>query len=115
MLFAKARQRYRAAPRDYSLREPKQRHEGIALSRHLGEGAMIYKHACALGWEGIVSKRLGSLSRWPFGSLAEDQEPRCTGGAAARRGRLGLMAGRRFPHGGLVRHSRRSYQPHLQW
>jgi hypothetical protein len=61
MLFAKARQRYRAAPRDYSLREPKQRHEGIALSRHLGEGAMIYKHACALGCEGIVSKRLGRL------------------------------------------------------
>ena len=25
-----------------------------------GEGAIIFKHACALGCEGIVSKRLGS-------------------------------------------------------
>ena len=73
-------------------------HDGIALNEQFkGDGAMIYKHACALGWEGIVSKRLGSLSRWPFGSLVEDQEPRCTGGAAARRGRLGLMEGRPFP------------------
>ena len=39
-------------------------YEGIALNEHFGgEGAIIYKHACALGCEGIVSKRLGSPYR----------------------------------------------------
>jgi hypothetical protein len=33
-------------------------HEGIALNEHFGgAGAVICKHACALGCEGIVSKR----------------------------------------------------------
>jgi bifunctional non-homologous end joining protein LigD len=37
---------------------------GIALNEHYtGDGAIIYKHACALGCEGVVSKRLGSLYR----------------------------------------------------
>ena len=36
-------------------------HPGIAFNQHYeDEGAIIYKHACALGCEGIVSKRLGS-------------------------------------------------------
>jgi bifunctional non-homologous end joining protein LigD len=36
-------------------------HDGIALNEHFGgDGAVIYKHACALRCEGIVSKRLGS-------------------------------------------------------
>jgi len=31
------------------------------LNEHYeGDGAIIYKHACKLGCEGIVSKRLGS-------------------------------------------------------
>src|SRR6516165_540303 len=34
--------------------------EGIAFNEH---GAIIYQHACALGCEGIVSKRLGSPYR----------------------------------------------------
>jgi bifunctional non-homologous end joining protein LigD len=35
--------------------------DGIVFSEHYsGEGAIFYKHACALGCEGIVSKRLGS-------------------------------------------------------
>jgi ATP-dependent DNA ligase len=39
-------------------------HDGIALNKHYdGDGAVIYKHACALGCEGIVSKRLGSIYR----------------------------------------------------
>jgi bifunctional non-homologous end joining protein LigD len=39
-------------------------HEGIAFNAHYdGDGATIYKHACALGCEGIVSKRLGSPYR----------------------------------------------------
>jgi bifunctional non-homologous end joining protein LigD len=39
-------------------------HEGIALNQTFREdGAVIYKHACALGCEGIVSKRLGTPYR----------------------------------------------------
>ncbi len=45
-------------------RLPRHEHRGIAFNRHFdGEGAIIYKHACALGCEGIVSKRLGSPYR----------------------------------------------------
>jgi len=37
---------------------------GIAFNKHFdGDGAAIFKHACALGCEGIVSKRLGSHYR----------------------------------------------------
>jgi len=36
----------------------------IALNEAFGgDSAVIYKHACALGCEGIVSKRLGSPYR----------------------------------------------------
>jgi bifunctional non-homologous end joining protein LigD len=39
-------------------------HDGISINEHFaGDGAMIFKHACALGCEGIVSKRLGSPYR----------------------------------------------------
>ena len=39
-------------------------HPGIAINQHYeGDGTVIYKHACALGCEGIVSKRLGSPYR----------------------------------------------------
>jgi ATP-dependent DNA ligase len=35
-----------------------------AINEHFsGDGAVIYKHACGLGCEGIVSKRLGSPYR----------------------------------------------------
>ena len=38
--------------------------QGIAYNEHYdGDGTIIYKHACALGCEGIVSKRLGSPYR----------------------------------------------------
>jgi bifunctional non-homologous end joining protein LigD len=37
---------------------------GIALNEHYeGDGEIIFKHACKLGCEGIVSKRIGSLYR----------------------------------------------------
>jgi bifunctional non-homologous end joining protein LigD len=37
---------------------------GLALNEHFsGDGAVIFKHACRLGCEGIVSKRLGSAYR----------------------------------------------------
>jgi bifunctional non-homologous end joining protein LigD len=39
-------------------------HDGIALNEcYDGEGRVIFKHACALGCEGIVSKKLGSPYR----------------------------------------------------
>ena len=39
-------------------------HDGIALNEHFeGDGAAVFKHACALGCEGIVSKRRGSQYR----------------------------------------------------
>ena len=38
--------------------------DGIAFNQHYeGDGAAIFEHACALGCEGIVSKRLGSHYR----------------------------------------------------
>jgi bifunctional non-homologous end joining protein LigD len=39
-------------------------HPGIVLDEHyVGDGDIVYKHACKLGCEGIVSKRLGSYYR----------------------------------------------------
>ena len=37
---------------------------GVAINEiFAGDGPMIYNHACALGCEGVVSKRLGSTYR----------------------------------------------------
>jgi bifunctional non-homologous end joining protein LigD len=42
----------------------RQRRDGLVLNAHYdGDGATIYQHACKLGCEGIVSKRLGSPYR----------------------------------------------------
>ena len=42
----------------------RRQHAGIAFNRHFDiEGDIVYRHACALGREGIVSKRLGSPYR----------------------------------------------------
>jgi bifunctional non-homologous end joining protein LigD len=39
-------------------------HLGIVLNEHYeGDGEIVFKHACKLGCEGIVSKRLGSMYR----------------------------------------------------
>ena len=41
-----------------------QKRDGVVLNAHYdGDGATIYQHACKLGCEGIVSKRLGSPYR----------------------------------------------------
>jgi bifunctional non-homologous end joining protein LigD len=38
--------------------------DGIAFNKHFdGDGQIVFEHACALGCEGIVSKRLGSHYR----------------------------------------------------
>jgi len=43
------------------LRKP---HHGIAFNEHFdGDGATIYRKACAVGCEGLVSKRRGSPYR----------------------------------------------------
>jgi bifunctional non-homologous end joining protein LigD len=39
-------------------------HPGIVFNEHYeGDGEIVFQHACALGCEGIVSKRLGSVYR----------------------------------------------------
>jgi bifunctional non-homologous end joining protein LigD len=56
---------------------------GIVVNEYFeGDGAIIYKHACALGCEGIVSKRLGTSYR--AGRSARHQESGCTCVATAR-------------------------------
>jgi hypothetical protein len=61
--------------------------EGIAFNLHYScEGAVIYKHACALGCEGIV--RL-SLPLWTCRLLGEDQEPSRARRQTRGRGGLG--------------------------
>ena len=53
--------KYRKRKLGKLLRAP---HLGIVLNEHYeGNGEIIFKHACKLGCEGIVSKRLGSLYR----------------------------------------------------
>ena len=38
--------------------------DGVAFNQHFeGGGVIVFQHACALGCEGIVSKRLGSHYR----------------------------------------------------
>ena len=40
------------------------RHPGIVFNAHyIVDGAIVFKNACALGCEGIVSKRIGSPYR----------------------------------------------------
>jgi bifunctional non-homologous end joining protein LigD len=46
------------------LRLIRDRHPGIVFNAHyIVDGAIVFKNACALGCEGIVSKRLGSPHR----------------------------------------------------
>jgi bifunctional non-homologous end joining protein LigD len=61
--------------------------DGIVYNEHFtGDSAIIFRHACALGCEGIVSKRLGSHYR-SGRVLAQDQKPdRASGKARGRRG-----------------------------
>jgi bifunctional non-homologous end joining protein LigD len=46
------------------LRLIRDRHPGIVFNAHyIVDGAIVFKNACALGCEGIVSKRLGTPYR----------------------------------------------------
>ena len=50
---------------------------GIRFNEHMqGDGETVFRHACKLGLEGIVSKRK-ALAR-----LAQDEERRCTSSEA---------------------------------
>ena len=51
-------------------------HPGIAFDTHyVVDGKVVFKNACALGCEGIVSKRLGSLlPLWPLNCVSQSQE-----------------------------------------
>ena len=64
---------------------------GLRLNEHLAyPGDVVFQHACKMGLEGIVSKRLGS--RYRSGRtqrLAQVQEPGGAGGEAGGRGGLG--------------------------
>jgi hypothetical protein len=71
---------------------------GIALNRHSGDGGVIFKHACALGCEGIASKRLGPAIA-PAGSTIGSRlriRRRQPQGARPRRiGEMGAAQGRK--------------------
>ena len=56
---------------------------GLALNAHYeAEGAIVYQHACALGCEGIASKRKESPYRSGRALLAEGKEPERAGSHA---------------------------------
>jgi hypothetical protein len=62
------------------------KHAGIVFNAHfIADGAIVYRQACALGCEGIVSKRLGSPYRSGSNrSLGESQKPRGSRKSRAR-------------------------------
>jgi hypothetical protein len=62
----------------------KSRH-GVRLNEHLEhpEGDVVFRHACKMGLEGIVSKRLGSGARYPP-AIRRDQLD-CAGDGVAQR------------------------------
>ena len=72
----------------------RRKHEGIAFNAHfIADGAIVYRQACALGCEGIVSKRLGSPYRSGRADLlGEGQEPGGARGHARSRGGLELAS-----------------------
>ena len=79
---------------------------GVLNEHYEGDGVIIFKHACKLGCEGIVSKRAWlALSRGTFAVLGEGQEPKSTSREARGRRGLGKIAELTPPNGwraGLV-------------
>jgi hypothetical protein len=71
--------------------------DGIAFNRHFaGDGAIIFKHACALGCEGIVSKRLGSA--YHGGRVNDRARPLCGARPPHRRGNEQIVSSVPFQH-----------------
>jgi hypothetical protein len=52
----------------------------------------VFRHACKLGLEGVVSKRKLSLSLGPLARLAQDEECKCSSREARSGGGLGQAA-----------------------
>jgi bifunctional non-homologous end joining protein LigD len=49
---------------------------GLQVNEHVDlPGEVAFRHACKLGFEGIVSTRKGSLPLRPLTGLAQDEEP----------------------------------------
>jgi hypothetical protein len=71
-------------------------HLGIVLNEHYeGDGNIIFKHACKLGCEGIVSKRAWlAISLWTLAALAEGQEPESASSQTRSRRGLGPIISR---------------------
>ena len=63
----------------------------IVLNEHYEEdGAIVFREACRLGCEGIVSKSLGSiLSPRSVATLGEGEKSECASGEKGRRNRIG--------------------------
>jgi bifunctional non-homologous end joining protein LigD len=72
--------------------------DGIAMNRHYdGDGAMVYKDACAFGCEGIVSKRRGS----PYSAGRSSHWLRVKNPKAPAAKRTAAEEGFRFPSGSV--------------
>jgi ATP dependent DNA ligase domain len=69
-------------------------HPGIVLNEHYdGDGDIVFKYACKLGCEGIVSKRLGSPYRsGAFAALGQGKKSKGAGSQTRGRGGLGQQA-----------------------
>jgi hypothetical protein len=80
----------------------RQASHGVRLNEHLAhpEGVIVFAHACKMGLEGIVSKRLGS--RYRSGRSPEVQEPRPAPGEAGGGGGLAVI-NKRGPKPGTPR------------
>ena len=67
---------------------------GLQLNEHISEpGGVLFRHACKMGLEGIVSKRLGSSYRSGRSTnWLKMKNPDCTSGDTGGRGRLGAEA-----------------------
>ena len=73
--------------------------EGIAFNKHFdGDGEIIFRHACSLGCEGIVSKRLGSVYR--SGRVNHWLKIKNPGAPAVRREAEENWNGKRMTRGG---------------
>ena len=81
--------------------------DGIAFNKHFdGDGEIIFRHACSLGCEGIVSKRLGSAYR--SGRVNHWLKIKNPGAPAVRREAEEDWNGKRMTRGGR---SRPGYRP----
>jgi bifunctional non-homologous end joining protein LigD len=73
-------------------------HLSIVLNEHFTEdGAVVFREACKLGCEGIVSKRLGSPYRFgAISALGQDQKSESASGEARGGRRLGPLSQRKL-------------------